>query len=162
MSPPRRSTSRSRRRCSRSWGTRSATDAALLLITHDLGVVAGNADRVVVMYAGQVVESAAVRDVFARPLHPYTAGLLASLPRLGRRSERLAVIPGGVPDPLRFPTGCRFHPRCPLAVDRCRSEAPPLVAFEGERQSRCWRGGEIAVGTVAAWPAAAESPGAGS
>ncbi len=88
---------------------------AVLLITHDLGVVAEAADRVAVMYAGQVVEAATVEAAFARPLHPYTAGLLASRPRLGQTRERLLTIPGQVPDPARFPPGCRFHPRCPLA-----------------------------------------------
>src|SRR5258705_4695130 len=88
---------------------------AVLLITHDLGVVAETADRVVVMYAGQVVETCAVPSLFARPLHPYTAGLLASLPRAGERRASLAVIPGGVPDPVRFPRGGPVPPPCPLA-----------------------------------------------
>jgi oligopeptide/dipeptide ABC transporter ATP-binding protein len=121
---------------------------AVLLITHDLGVVAGSADRVAVMYAGQVVETGAVRDVFRGPLHPYTAGLLASLPRLGRRAGRLSVIPGGVPNPARFPAGCRFHPRCPLADARCREAVPELADFGGGRSARCWRSDEIAAGAA--------------
>jgi oligopeptide/dipeptide ABC transporter ATP-binding protein len=121
---------------------------AVLLVTHDLGVVAETARRVVVMYAGQVVEQAAVEDLFARPLHPYTSGLMASLPRLGGERVRLRVIPGGVPDPRRFPSGCRFHPRCPVAIDRCRTEPPPLADHGGGRLARCWRAPEIAAGTL--------------
>ncbi len=119
---------------------------AVLLITHDLGVVAGNADRVAVMYAGQIVESGGVRELFRRPLHPYTAGLMASLPRLGERAERLRVIPGAVPNPARFPSGCRFHPRCPVAQARCRESEPPEERFGEGRLARCWRAGEIATG----------------
>jgi len=121
----------------------------VLLITHDLGVVAETADRVAVMYAGQVVESCGVKAAFERPLHPYTAGLLASLPRLGTPVERLRVIPGQVPDPARYPEGCRFHPRCPLAEERCRREAAPLLTFDGDHRSRCWRAEEIAAGLLA-------------
>ena len=121
---------------------------AVLLVTHDLGVVAETADRVAVMYAGQVVEYCDVREAFKRTLHPYTAGLLASLPRLGALRERLRVIPGNVPDPAHFPNGCRFHPRCPLVIDRCRVESPPLLQFGGGHLSRCWRAAEIAAGTV--------------
>jgi oligopeptide/dipeptide ABC transporter ATP-binding protein len=121
---------------------------AVLFITHDLGVVAETAERVAVMYAGQVVEYGDVVPLFAGPGHPYTAGLLASLPRLGRRSERLRVIPGGVPDPADFPEGCRFHPRCPIVQERCRRELPALEALADGRRVRCWRAGEIAAGTV--------------
>jgi oligopeptide/dipeptide ABC transporter ATP-binding protein len=121
---------------------------AVLFITHDLGVVAETADRVAVLYAGQVVEYGDVGPLFARPGHPYTAGLLASLPRLGDRHERLRVIPCGVPDPAHFPDGCRFHPRCPLAVDRCRRESPELLARPDGRQVRCWRADEIERGDV--------------
>jgi oligopeptide/dipeptide ABC transporter ATP-binding protein len=127
---------------------RAETGMAVLLITHDLGVVAESADRVAVMYAGQVVEYAPVASLFARPGHPYTAGLLASLPRLGRREERLRVIPGGVPDPLAFPAGCRFHPRCPIAQERCRREEPRLEAQPDGREVRCWRAAEIAAGVA--------------
>jgi oligopeptide/dipeptide ABC transporter ATP-binding protein len=89
------------------------TGMAMLLITHDLGVVAENADVVAVMYASRVVEYAPVEEIFDRPLHPYTEGLLKSVPRLGAHSERLVSIPGTVPNPARFPSGCKFHPRCP-------------------------------------------------
>jgi peptide/nickel transport system ATP-binding protein/oligopeptide transport system ATP-binding protein len=121
---------------------------AVMLITHDLGVVAETADRVAVMYAGQVVEYCDVRPAFKRTLHPYTAGLLASLPRLGAVQDRLVVIPGNVPNPANFPAGCRFHPRCPLVQERCRREAPPVLRFDGDHLSRCWRADEIAAGTL--------------
>ena len=121
---------------------------AVLLITHDLGVVAETADRVVVLYAGQVVESCDVAAAFQRTRHPYTAGLLASLPRLGTRGERLRVIPGQVPDAARFPAACRFHPRCPAADERCRSLDPPLEVLDGTHRARCWRAAEIAAGTL--------------
>ena len=136
-------------------------EMSVLLITHDLGVVAETADQVAVMYAGQVVESCGVRDVFHATRHPYTAGLLASLPRLGEATaspggaggpagsrSRLRVIPGQVPDPTRFPSGCRFHPRCPLAVERCRAEAPALRDVGGGHLARCHRAEEIASGAV--------------
>ena len=121
---------------------------AVLLITHDLGVVAETADRVAVMYAGQVVEYCSVRDTFRATRHPYTAGLLASLPKLGADSDRLRVIPGHVPDPTRFPQGCRFHPRCPIAVERCRTEMPTLRDVGGGHLARCFRAEEIASGAV--------------
>jgi len=121
---------------------------AVLLITHDLGVVAETADRVAVMYAGQVVESAGVRALFRSGRHPYTAGLLASLPKLGARQGSLRVIPGNVPNPAHFPSGCRFHPRCPCAIDRCRAEEPGLESVGDGHRSRCWRAAEIAAGTL--------------
>jgi peptide/nickel transport system ATP-binding protein len=121
---------------------------AVLLITHDLGVVAETADRVAVMYAGQVVEYCDVSAAFKRTLHPYTAGLLASLPKLGSVQDALRVIPGNVPNPARFPTGCRFHPRCPLAEERCRREEPPVLTFDGNHLTRCWRADEIAAGKI--------------
>src|SRR5947209_2413309 len=118
---------------------------AIMLITHDLGVVAGTADRVVVMYAGQVVETAPTRDLFARAQHPYTEGLLASVPRLDRplpplpSKARLHSIPGNVPAATDWPTGCRFHPRCPYAWDKCRAEEPPLLETGGAgHTARCW------------------------
>ena len=129
---------------------------AVLFITHDLGVVAETAERVAVMYAGQVVEYGDVVPLFAGPGHPYTAGLLASLPRLGGRSDRLRVIPGGVPDPAHFPEGCRFHPRCPIVQERCRRELPELETQPDGRRVRCWRAREIAAGTVD--PAAPGAP----
>jgi oligopeptide/dipeptide ABC transporter ATP-binding protein len=121
---------------------------AVLLITHDLGVVAEAADRVAVLYAGQVVESCDVAAAFHRTRHPYTASLLASLPRLGSRGERLRVVPGQVPDAARFPLGCRFHPRCPAVEERCRTVAPPMRTLDGDHGSRCWRAGEIAAGAL--------------
>jgi oligopeptide/dipeptide ABC transporter ATP-binding protein len=120
---------------------------AVILITHDLGVVAEVANRVAVMYAGQVVEYCDVQAAFAQPLHPYTAGLQASLPKLGVIQERLRVIPGTVPNPARFPAGCRFHPRCPVMIQRCL-EAPALDPYLPGHLSRCWRSGEIAAGTL--------------
>jgi oligopeptide/dipeptide ABC transporter ATP-binding protein len=111
---------------------------AVMLITHDLGVVAGTADRVVVMYAGQVVETAPTDELFARPAHPYTDGLLASIPRLDTPRERLHTIPGQVPAATKWPAGCRFHPRCPHAWERCAAEAPPLLDVRPGHQARCW------------------------
>ncbi|MBE0536389.1 MAG: ABC transporter ATP-binding protein [Phycisphaerae bacterium] len=117
------------------------TQMAVLLITHDLGVVAENADEVVVMYASRVAESADVEAIFDEPLHPYTQGLLRSLPRLGARRERLDVIGGTVPDPLHFPDGCKFHPRCPIGADdeRCRTIEPELRTVRPGRCVACWR-----------------------
>jgi len=112
---------------------------AVMLITHDLGVVAGTADRVVVMYAGQVVETATTKQLFAGPRHPYTEGLMASIPRLDRPAERLYSIPGNVPAATHWPTGCRFHPRCPHAWDKCRQEEPPLLdTGTPGHTARCW------------------------
>ncbi|HEX9504914.1 MAG TPA: ABC transporter ATP-binding protein [Acidimicrobiia bacterium] len=112
---------------------------ALLLVTHDLGVVAGLADRVVVMYAGRVVEQGPVDRVFARPAHPYTRGLLASVPTRGTVGASLVPIPGAPPNPTAMPEGCAFHPRCPLAEDRCRDEVPPLRDIAAEQRVACVR-----------------------
>jgi oligopeptide/dipeptide ABC transporter ATP-binding protein len=120
---------------------------AVILITHDLGVVAETADRVAVMYAGHVVEYCDVRSAFRRPLHPYTAGLQASLPKLGRLQKRLRVIPGSVPNPANFPVGCRFHPRCAIAQNRCLHD-PDLEEIEAGHYSRCMRAREIAAGAL--------------
>jgi peptide/nickel transport system ATP-binding protein len=120
---------------------------AVLLITHDLGVVAETADDVVVMYAGRVVEKADVRSLFGKPLHPYTIGLFNSLPRVDRSTERLQAIPGNVPSPTNFPTGCRFRARCPLATTKC-TEEPPLVEIEAGHFSACWFASELAAGRV--------------
>ncbi len=109
---------------------------AILLITHDLGVVAEMAERVVVMYAGKVVEEAPVRDLFRQPLHPYTQGLLTCIPRIDRPQGRLNVIEGIVPNPLDYKPGCRFGDRCPYAWEICGREEPALVAA-GERRVAC-------------------------
>ena len=120
----------------------------LILITHDLGVVAQTAQRVVVMYAGRKVEEANVDDLFAKALHPYTRGLMASIPALpserGRSDARLAEIPGMVPALTRLPKGCAFAPRCKLAIKRCEEEYPPLQEFGGNHAAACWRAGEMA------------------
>jgi oligopeptide/dipeptide ABC transporter ATP-binding protein len=112
---------------------------AIILITHDLGVVAANAHRVVVMYAGRVVEAASVYDIFEKPRHPYTAGLLASLPQLGQR-RRLTPIAGSVPDVLALPSGCAFHPRCAFRVDSCTEQVPELfpLGVDGQRAAACF------------------------
>jgi peptide/nickel transport system ATP-binding protein len=99
---------------------------AVLLITHDLGVVAEQADRVAIMYAGRIVEHATVDELFTRPLHPYTQALLRSMPVLGARRERLETIPGQVPSLTRLPSGCAFRDRCPLQIDECATAVPPL------------------------------------
>ena len=118
---------------------RHETGTAIILITHDLGVVAELADDVVVMYAGRIVESASVAALFAEPQHPYTVGLLGSIPRLDLEQTRLAAIEGQVPNPMAPVDGCRFHPRCPFAVDRCRREDPPLLDMGDGHRSACWR-----------------------
>jgi oligopeptide/dipeptide ABC transporter ATP-binding protein len=110
---------------------------AVLLITHDLGIVAGRADRVAVMYAGQVVEEASTPRLFANPSHPYTQGLFASVPRITGPLRRLNPIRGSVPAASAWPTGCRFRPRCPQAFDRSEIE-PPLIPVEPEHHMRCW------------------------
>ncbi len=129
---------------------------AMLFITHDLGVVAAVADRVAVMYAGKIVEVAPATTLYARPQHPYTQGLMGSLLRLGAAVDRLPAIPGAVPDPSSFPPGCAFHPRCPLADPRCRSEEPELERAGVGHLAACFHRGPIA------FPAPAETPAAGS
>jgi len=113
---------------------------AVLLITHDLAVVAENADDVVVMYASKIVENTNVETIFSQPLHPYTQGLLRSLPKLGGGPGRLEVIPGAVPDPLHFPPGCKFHPRCPVGGNdqRCQSVEPELKKVHPQHRVACW------------------------
>ena len=115
------------------------TGTAVVLITHDLGVVAEVADEVVVMYAGRVVERAPVQALFDAPQHPYTVGLLGSIPRLDGARSRLAAIDGQVPSPLRLPSGCRFADRCPFVVAHCRTNDPPLRDVGEQHQSACWR-----------------------
>ncbi|WTW98997.1 ABC transporter ATP-binding protein [Streptomycetaceae bacterium NBC_01309] len=127
---------------------RDATGAATVIITHDLGVVAELADSVVVMYAGRVVEQAAVSALFAGPRHPYTLGLLASVPASGGEDDDLASIPGTPPDMAHPPAGCAFHPRCPIARDRCRTERPPLVEAAPGHRSACHYADELAGATA--------------
>jgi peptide/nickel transport system ATP-binding protein/oligopeptide transport system ATP-binding protein len=112
---------------------------AILIITHDLGVIAEVADEVLVMYAGKIVESAPVEALFADPQHPYTIGLLGSIPRLDIERERLATIEGTVPSPDRQPKGCRFSPRCPFADQRCHAEPPPLRGLGAQHLVACWK-----------------------
>jgi peptide/nickel transport system ATP-binding protein len=117
---------------------RAEFGTAIMLITHDLGVIAELADDVIVMYAGQVIERASVARLFAEPQHPYTIGLLGSIPRLHLERERLAAIEGFVPDAAAPPSGCRFHPRCPFAVEKCRQEMPPLMGITPQHYAACW------------------------
>ncbi len=112
---------------------------AMLIITHDLGVIAEIADEVVVMYAGKIVESAPVDALFADPQHPYTIGLLGSIPRIEVDRERLSTIEGSVPSPNNQPKGCRFAPRCPFADTRCHLEPPPLRDLGPEHRVACWK-----------------------
>lgn len=113
-------------------------DTSILLITHDLGVVSELADRVVVMYAGEIVEEASIDDLFDEPYHPYTVGLIDSVPTLTGEIKKLNSIPGSVPAPDALPTGCRFAPRCPHAFDRCFAEKPQLKPKGYERSVRCF------------------------
>jgi len=121
----------------------AGSGTALVLITHDLGVVAGVASRIAVMYAGRIVEEGSVDDVFEAPAHPYTAALLASIPRVDRDAASVEPIPGRPPNLIHPPRGCSFHPRCRNAVERCVTERPPLEAVSregtGPRRAACWR-----------------------
>ena len=119
-------------------GLQEELGTAIILITHDLGVVAEMADRVVVMYAGGIVESASAEAIFADAQHPYTLGLLASVPRIEEDVERLQTIPGAVPHPAHMPAGCRFSPRCALATAKCKAEPPPLSAIAPGHEVACW------------------------
>jgi oligopeptide/dipeptide ABC transporter ATP-binding protein len=118
---------------------RAELGTAIILITHDLGVIAELADDVIVMYAGQVIERCAASRLFSEPQHPYTVGLLGSIPRLHLEQSRLSAIEGIVPDAAAFPQGCRFHPRCPFAVDQCRSDIPVLKEVKTNHYAACWR-----------------------
>ena len=118
--------------------------AAMLIITHNLGVVARYADRVNVMYAGRIVERGTAREIYADPRHPYTRGLLRSVPRLDEpRRAKLRPIPGQPPDLSRLPGGCSFAPRCPYTIDRCRAEAPQLESVRAEHMASCWLATEL-------------------
>ncbi len=117
---------------------RIKNNTAVLLITHDIGVVAEMADNVVVMYTGKVVEEGTVMQVLKTPKHPYTVGLLNSIPSIGQKGQRLNVIPGTVPSPLNLPKGCPFAPRCPHVMAVCREEHPPLKKLDDGSSARCW------------------------
>ena len=119
---------------------------ALMLITHDLGVVAETADRIAVMYAGQIVEEGPAREVLRTPASPYALDLIASIPSYERRGKGLSTIQGAVPSPANFPSGCRFHPRCRFAVKACAETMPNLDAHGADRSVRCFRADEIAGG----------------
>ena len=129
---------------------KARTGAAIMLITHDLGVVAEMAQRVIVMYAGRKVEEASVVDLFARPRHPYTRGLIDSIPKLGGASKsaaaangRLAEIPGTVPALSQIIVGCAFAPRCAYAVERCRVDFPPLEQKAPDHWAACWESDRV-------------------
>ena len=117
------------------------THAGVIMITHNLGVVAETCDRVAVMYTGNIVEQAEVKDLFSKPLHPYTEGLLQSIPRITKEKTPIAPIRGTVPNPFHMPSGCSFHPRCPYAEDICRREEPQLIEQTPCHAVRCWRFG---------------------
>ena len=118
---------------------REETGTAIILITHDLGVIAELADDVAVMYAGRIVEHAGVERLFAEPQHPYTVGLLGSIPRLHLEQDRLAAIEGQVPGLDASRIGCRFEPRCPFAIDRCRTDDPVLERIKNSHEAACWK-----------------------
>ncbi len=111
---------------------------AIILITHNFGIVAEFVNRVAVMYAGKVVEEADMSAIFENPLHPYTVGLIGSIPKLNENRERLQLIEGNVPNLLALPRGCRFHPRCEYAMEVCREEEPGLSEIEGRHRVSCW------------------------
>jgi len=117
---------------------------AMMLITHDMGVVAGVADRITVLYAGRVCESASTRTIFYNPLHPYTMALLEAVPSLALKRDKLKVIPGAIPNLIEPPSGCRFHPRCEFAKQGvCTLTVPPLTEMEPDHYVACARAGEI-------------------
>ena len=122
---------------------------SMIFITHDLGVVAEICDRVIVLYGGRIMEQAGVEDIYHRPSHPYTEGLLASMPQIGPRSGTLASIPGSTPVPSALPSGCPFHTRCPYVEERCTVPPIPLIELPGNRYARCIRTHELALrGTI--------------
>jgi oligopeptide/dipeptide ABC transporter ATP-binding protein len=115
------------------------TNVAMIFVSHDFGIVARMCDRVAVMYAGKIVEEAPVRELFANPQHPYTIGLVNSVPRLDRKVDRLASIDGQPPSLLNLPPGCRFAPRCTRVIKRCLEEEPPPIEVGNEHAAACWR-----------------------
>jgi peptide/nickel transport system ATP-binding protein len=122
---------------------RERTGAAILLITHDLGVIAETVDRVLVMYAGEIVEEAPVERLFAAPAHPYTRLLLRSIPSVEAKRSALEAIAGAPPSPVRFPSGCRFHPRCPFTIAICADQPPPREPVPTGGMVRCWRAADV-------------------
>jgi oligopeptide/dipeptide ABC transporter ATP-binding protein len=132
---------------------------ALIFITHNLGIVAKMCDRLIVMYAGRIVESGPVKRIFNAPSHPYTEALINSIPRMTGSQERLTAIDGQPPDLAALPAGCAFGPRCPRAIERCRIEAPPVFTPEAGHAVRCWHAApraEGGLGAIAAAPAGAD------
>ncbi len=116
----------------------------IILITHDLAVIANSCDRVIVMYAGRIVEESPVVDLYENPLHPYTRGLLESIPQLDKEEqERLPSIPGEVPELITLPEGCNFSPRCKYVMDRCIQDDPRLMEITPGRKAACWKAGEF-------------------
>jgi len=122
---------------------RNELSTGMIIVSHDLGVVAEICEKVAVMYAGNIVEIATTKELFENPLHPYTMGLMESIPRPDRGKQRLVTIPGAVPDLINTPTGCKFHPRCPYAVADCKAQLPPLEKADGDRYVRCIKHAEI-------------------
>lgn len=116
---------------------KKSIDTAILLITHDLGVVAETCEKVAIMYAGEILESGAVDDVFENPAHPYTVGLFQAIPDISQKRDRLYTIPGSMADPADLPSGCRFHPRCPHAQERCSRDIPEMVLVGPEHWAKC-------------------------
>jgi oligopeptide/dipeptide ABC transporter ATP-binding protein len=123
---------------------------AIIFITHDFGIVADTCDRVAVMYAGRIVENAATVELFDNPAHPYTIGLLGSIPNVEEDVERLASIPGSPPSIYDPPAGCSFAPRCTFATDKCRTQEPPQVTIGERHTARCWYAEEIRSGELTA------------
>lgn len=113
-------------------------NSSIMLITHDLGVIAQMVERVLVFYAGQIVERAQIDDLYENPKHPYTKGLIKSIPRIGEKRQRLDTIQGMVPSPFEFPQGCRFNPRCEHAMDICKEKEPPEVNVGDRHSAKCW------------------------
>ena len=113
-------------------------NSSMLLITHDMGVIWENCDRVIVMYASQIVEEGTVNDIFNNPKHPYTQGLLKAVPRLDVKKERMDTIPGNVPPPDQYPKGCHFSTRCPFVYEKCHQEKPLLLTLENGGKNRCF------------------------
>jgi oligopeptide/dipeptide ABC transporter ATP-binding protein len=115
------------------------TKMGLILVTHDLGIVAETCNRIVIMYAGRIVEAGEIHKVFERPAHPYTEALLQALPTVGSRSKRLFQIKGEPPNLLNLPSGCSFWVRCHKMLEKCKKEVPPMVALDGGGEAACWR-----------------------